>query len=108
MTRLSTELRDRTFRWIADDPDPETKMELQRVLARAMAGDESAVDDLADRMGGTLTFGTAGLRGPVRAGPNGMNTAVVLRTTAGLASWLNANGHGGGVVVVGRDARHRS
>lgn len=107
MTRLSTELRNRTFRWIADDPDQDTKLELQRVLATAMAGDESAVDDLADRMSGPLTFGTAGLRGPVRAGPNGMNTAVVVRTTAGVAEWLRANGRFG-IVVVGRDARHGS
>ncbi|HEY0639656.1 MAG TPA: phospho-sugar mutase, partial [Pseudonocardiaceae bacterium] len=53
-------------------------------------------------------FGTAGLRGVVRAGPNGMNTAVVRGTTAGLARWLHAHGHAGGPVVVGRDARHRS
>jgi phosphomannomutase len=108
MTKLSTELRDRTFRWLADDPDPDTKLELQRVLANAMAGDESAVHDLADRMSGPLTFGTAGLRGPVRAGPNGMNSAVVIRTTAGVAEWLRANGHLGGTVIVGRDARHGS
>ncbi|MGH3431580.1 MAG: phospho-sugar mutase, partial [Thermocrispum sp.] len=50
----------------------------------------------------------AGLRGPVRAGPNGMNRAVVVRTTAGVASWLNGHGHGGDLVVVGRDARHGS
>jgi phosphomannomutase len=108
MTRLSTELRDRTYRWLADDPDPDTKLELQRLLATAMAGDESVVDDLAGRMSGPLTFGTAGLRGPVRAGPNGMNTAVVVRTTAGVAEYLRANGHAGGTVIVGRDARHGS
>ena len=105
MTRLPTELRDRAFRWIADDPDPDTKLELQRVLAGAMAGDPAAVEDLADRMTGMLTFGTAGLRGPVRAGPNGMNRAVVIRATAGVAEWLRANGHAGGTVIVGRDAR---
>src|SRR5699024_9823175 len=54
------------------------------------------------------SFGTAGLRGPLRAGPAGMNTAVVVRTTAGLASYLSAIGEDGAVVIVGRDARHGS
>src|SRR5690606_15030447 len=49
-----------------------------------------------------------GLRGPVRAGANGMNTAVVVRTTAGVAQWLTDSGHAGALVVVGRDARHGS
>lgn len=108
MTRLTSELRDRAFRWIADDPDPDTRMELQRVAAAAMGGNAAAVDELADRMNGTLAFGTAGLRGMVRAGSNGMNRAVVIRTTAGVAAWLRAQGHGAGLVIVGRDARRGS
>jgi len=105
---LSSELRDRAYRWMADDPDPVTKLELQRVVANAMGGAPGAVDDLADRMNGTLSFGTAGLRGPVRAGSNGMNRAVVVRATAGVAAWLRHKGHAGGTVLVGRDARHGS
>ena len=106
--RLTPELRDAAMRWIADDVDQDTKTELQRVLAAAMGGGSSAVADLADRMAGPLAFGTAGLRGAVRAGPNGMNRAVVARTTAGLAAWLDNNGHAGGQVIVGRDARRGS
>src|SRR5262245_20934226 len=105
---LPSELRDRAFRWIADDPDTATRTELQQVTARAMGGDQTAIDELADRMNGTLTFGTAGLRGPVRAGPNGMNKAVVIRATYGVAEWLKFKGHTGRTVIVGRDARHGS
>ncbi|RSN28219.1 phosphomannomutase [Amycolatopsis sp. WAC 04169] len=105
---MTSDLRDRAFRWIADDPDDDSRVELQNILARAMGGETGAADELADRMAGPLEFGTAGLRGPVRAGPNGMNVAVVTRTTAGVAAWLTAQGHSGGVVVVGRDARHGS
>lgn len=81
---------------------------MQSVLAEALAGKPEAIADLADRMAGSLTFGTAGLRGPVRAGSNGMNEAVVIRTTAGVASWLLRHGESGRIVVVGRDARHGS
>ncbi len=105
--RLTPALRDAAIRWIADDPDHATRVELQRVLADAMAGREPAADDLAARMAGMLRFGTAGLRGPVRAGPAGMNVAVVRRATAGLAAWLGRAGSRG-TVVVGRDARHGS
>ncbi|MGV7637254.1 phospho-sugar mutase, partial [Mycobacterium kansasii] len=54
------------------------------------------------------SFGTAGLRGPVRGGPSGMNVAVVTRTTWALGEWLKAKCLGGGTVVVGRDARRGS
>ena len=100
--------RDRTFRWIADDVDPAARVELQQVLAGAMGGAPDALAELEDRMSGPLTFGTAGLRGPVRAGVNGMNRAVVVRTTYGVASWLAHKGLSGGLVVVGRAASNRA
>ncbi|GAA0229842.1 phospho-sugar mutase [Cryptosporangium japonicum] len=96
-------LRHRTEEWIADDPDPVTRAELQAVLA----GLPGSLDDLADRFAGPLTFGTAGLRGPVRAGPNGMNRAVVRAAAAGLCAYLDDQGSSG-PVVIGYDARRGS
>lgn len=55
-----------------------------------------------------LRFGTAGLRGPLRDGPDGMNVATVTAATAGLAAWLHGRCLGGGTVIVGHDARHGS
>src|SRR5512142_3209047 len=91
-------LAARVRAWIAEDPDPGDRAELTALLA---LGDEAAV---RDRFAGTLEFGTAGLRGVMRAGPNGMNRAVVRRAAAGLAADLGR----GRTVVVGYDARRRS
>ncbi|MDT4976083.1 MAG: phosphomannomutase, partial [Pseudonocardiales bacterium] len=71
-------------------------------------GAEQAAAELADRFSGPLTFGTAGLRGPLRAGPNGMNRTVVRRAAAGVAAWLSAQGRAGAPVLVGYDGRHGS
>lgn len=84
--------------WISHDPDPQTAAEL------AACTDE----EIAERFSQSLTFGTAGLRGPLRGGPNGMNLAVVLRTTWAIAKVLKDRGQVGAHVVVGRDARHGS
>ena len=101
------DLYDDVRAWIDDDPDQASAAELQGLLDEADRS--SAVrTELADRFAAPLTFGTAGLRGPMRAGPNGMNVAVVRRAAAGLAAYLNQAGHGGGVVVVGFDGRHQS
>lgn len=96
-------LRHRTEAWIADDPDAFSRAELRGVLA----GLPATLGDLADRFAGPLTFGTAGLRGPVRAGPNGMNRAVVRAAAAGLCAYLDAVSATGSVVI-GYDARRGS
>lgn len=87
--------------WIAADPDPATRAELQALIER---GDAT---ELAERFAGRLTFGTAGLRAALGAGPMRMNRLVVRQTTAGLADYLlaevpNARTRG---VYVGYDAR---
>ena len=84
--------------WIEHDPDPATAAELKACTD----------EELAQRFGRPLTFGTAGLRGPMRGGPDGMNLAVVLRTTWAVAQVLKERDHGGSRVVVGGDARHGS
>ena len=91
---ISTAAQD----WISHDPDPQTAAELAAL----------SDDELDERFAQPLTFGTAGLRGPLRGGPNGMNLAVVLRTTWAVAKVLKDRRLGGSHVIVGRDARHGS
>ncbi|MEU4037124.1 phospho-sugar mutase [Streptomyces collinus] len=104
---MHDDLISRAETWLAEDPDPETREELAKLIS---AGDTA---ELAARFGGTLQFGTAGLRGELGAGPMRMNRGVVIRAAAGLASYLKKSGtpHGGadaGLVVIGYDARHKS
>ncbi|MFP4553805.1 MAG: phospho-sugar mutase [Actinomycetota bacterium] len=98
------DLIDRARSWISQDPDPQTRAELEAVIE---SGDTA---ELEERMNTELEFGTAGIRGKVGAGPGRMNRAVVIKTTYGLARFLQANAGaaGPGPVVVGFDARPSS
>jgi phosphomannomutase len=87
--------------WIASDPDPVTRAELQCLLE-----EPSTHEELESRLT-PLDFGTAGLRGLMGAGPGRMNIAVVRRVTRGLAEHILAQ-RGDELahpVVVGYDAR---
>ncbi len=97
---VAASLWARARTWRDEDPDVDSRAELTRILD---AHDEEA---LADRFGASLTFGTAGLRAEVGAGPNRMNRAVVRRASHGLATYVKQ--HGGKKVVVGFDARTKS
>lgn len=100
MTTQDLIARART--WLAEDPDPETRDELAKLI------DAEDLDELGARFSGTLQFGTAGLRGEIGAGPMRMNRAVVIRAAAGLAAYLKDQGQDGGLVVIGYDARYKS
>lgn len=95
-------------RWLAQDPDPLTRLEIEQLID---AGDESG---LSARFGARLQFGTAGLRGELGAGPNRMNRIVVAQTALAIARFLNQNRNeyldqdGNLSVVVGYDGRVNS
>ncbi|MFF9283866.1 phospho-sugar mutase [Streptomyces griseosporeus] len=99
---MHDEVIARAQAWLAEDPDPDTRAELARLI------EADDVKELTARFSGTLQFGTAGLRGELGAGPMRMNRTVVIRAAAGLASYLKKQGQEGGLVVIGYDARHKS
>jgi phosphomannomutase len=98
------ELRERVDRWIATDPDPESRDEMRALL------ESGARDELRARFAHGLSFGTAGLRGRLGAGPSRMNVATVRSASAGLAAYLGQHVEGArsSGVVIGHDARHGS
>lgn len=86
--------------WLAEDPDPQTRAELQGWL------DGNDQERLAAAFAGPLTFGTAGLRGPLGPGPAAMNHIVVAKAAAGLCQYVKDTG--GTRIVIGYDARRNS
>ena len=100
---MNPSLRAEVAAWITGDPDLEDRATLQSLL------DNDDESELERRFSSPLTFGTAGLRGPVMAGPAGMNRYTVRRATQGVIAWLHEIGVDAAKgVVVGRDGRHGS
>ena len=89
-------------KWLASPAvDEATKEEL-----RGIAGDEK---EIQERFSGMLDFGTAGLRGIMRAGLNGMNVYTVRYATQGLADLILGCGEEiGGGVAIAYDSRNNS
>jgi phosphomannomutase len=110
--------------WRDQDPDDETRAELDRLITAAEAGraeadagtadahateagSAAALAELEDRFATRLEFGTAGLRGALGAGPNRMNRVLVSQAAAGLAAFLLAR-EPHPSVVIGYDGRKNS
>ena len=68
--------------WADQDPDLETRAELEELI------DKRDLVALSSRFDGRLEFGTAGLRGELGAGPNRMNRVLVAQAAAGIAKFL--------------------
>ncbi len=101
---IASELRRSVEEWVARDPDEATAAHLRGCLDAAIGGDAEALAELQDRFAGRLTFGTAGLRAELGAGPRRMNRVVVREAARGFVEHLPP----GATIVIGYDARHLS
>jgi len=111
MTSLET-LTETIVAWVDQEPELNYRNAALELLQKIADGDDTALLGAHESFGSRLAFGTAGIRGPMRGGPNGMNRLVISQTTAGLAQYLRANRHSGRDrelrVVIGFDGRHHS
>ncbi|MDC0991879.1 phospho-sugar mutase [Pontimonas sp.] len=98
--------------WRDQDPDPETRGQLDALLDSHANGDAASLTTMEALFSGRLAFGTAGIRGRLQPGPMGMNRVVIGQTTAGLAHYLLEQSAPGSSdaprVVIGCDARTNS
>jgi len=101
-TLSGDQARDIAKEWLECEPDLKNREEIEALLA----GPES---ELIQRFTGHLEFGTAGLRGPLGAGPQRMNRPLVQMTAAAIAQrLLEDDQKESPLVVVGFDARKQS
>ena len=102
------ELLSKAKLWLTQDPDPNTRAELEKLV------ENNDLEELHSRFDTRLEFGTAGLRGELGAGPNRMNRVVVAQAALAIAQFLNHNReqyldqNGELSVVVGFDGRINS
>ena len=110
MTSLQT-LISEVSSWADQDPESDYRDTSLQLVQRLNADDESALGAARELFGSRLAFGTAGIRGPMRGGPNGMNRLVISQTTAGIARCIlekSPSEDTGHHVVIGFDGRHHS
>ncbi|GAA5986375.1 hypothetical protein JCM11641_005360 [Rhodosporidiobolus odoratus] len=91
--------------WLRLDRNDGTRQEII-----SLASTPSGRTELERRFASRIAFGTAGLRGPMQAGPSAMNDLVIIQASQGLAKYAettteNAKERG---IVVGHDHRHHS
>ncbi|XP_058805700.1 phosphopentomutase isoform X2 [Phymastichus coffea] len=97
-------LDDKINEWLNWNKNKEAEKEIQQLI------DDVDIKTLNNLFLKRLEFGTAGLRGQMRPGYNGMNDLVIVQTGQGLAKYLlktipNVRAKG---VVIGYDGRYNS
>ncbi|EFA79896.1 phosphoglucomutase [Heterostelium album PN500] len=90
--------------WLKWDKNAETRKEIQSLL------ESDNQSELKSRLEQRIAFGTAGLRGPMKAGFSCMNDLTVIQASQGLCIYVEqtlSNSKNSGIVV-GYDGRHHS
>ncbi|MCE9678218.1 phospho-sugar mutase [Shewanella sp. AS1] len=101
---MDAHLQAKIQHWLSLDGDAPSRKAIEALIESGNSA------ELASRFSGRLTFGTAGIRGVVGAGPMAMNPLVIQQTSKGVADYLKAQIKDSPMrgVVIGYDGRHDS
>lgn len=97
-------LKEQADKWMQWDQNEETRKEMQTLI------DADDKEELRARLGKRIAFGTAGLRGKMRAGFSAMNDLTVIQASQGFVTYLqevdsDLKKKG---IVIGYDGRYNS
>ena len=81
---------------------------LEKELRNELLTIKNDEKEIKERFYTSLSFGTAGLRGIIRAGTNGMNIYTVAQATQGLAVLVNKENRAEDGVIIASDTRIKS
>lgn len=81
---------------------------LEKELRDELLAIKNDEKEIKERFYAPLSFGTAGLRGIIRAGINGMNIYTVAQATQGLAVLVNKENRASDGVIIASDTRIKS
>jgi phosphoglucomutase len=97
-------IRDLVRRWLTWDMDPSTRVQIEALAA------SQQWPVLEQLLRTHIQFGTAGLRGPMRAGFANINCLTVIQASQGIANYLasSSSNFSSLLVVIGYDTRHQS
>lgn len=99
MTFSKDEIIKRAKEWTNSPYEDDCIQEIKILL------DKDNIEELTERFGIDLNFGTGGMRGIIRYGTNGMNKYVVAKATQGLANYVNNNIKENPKAVIAYDSR---
>jgi len=99
---LSTEILNRINEWTMQPYEKDCIDEIKKLVD---AGDE---DELNERFGAELNFGTGGIRGIIGYGTNRMNVYIISKCTQGLANYVLKQNIKNPSAVIAYDSRHYS
>ena len=81
-------MEEQAAQFIAWDPNPYTRDQLQKLLDTYSNDKDSLLAELKPMFEKRIAFGTAGLRAKMAPGYSRMNDLIILQTSQGLLTYL--------------------